>query len=308
MEKFPEAQIIEIEHYKDVFCRSRQYAAGQHRAQQLILAEKKNNLIYEGAPVCQSFGNEYFYYTSCMMNCVFDCEYCYLKGMYPSGNVVIFVNLEDYFEQVEKLLEKHPVYLCVSYDTDLLAVESLAGLAQEWVSFAKKHDELKIEIRTKSANKSFISKTDAAENVIYAFTISPQPVIDSFEHRTASLKSRLECAALAVSCKMKVRLAFDPMIYCRQWRSVYAEMFKQVCEAVDLESILDVSVGTFRVSADYLKKMRREEPYSSAVQFPFENDGGYYHYPEKLMNEMENEMVRLLKQKIPESKIFLWEN
>ena len=50
MEKFPEAEIIEIDHYKDVFCRSRQYTAGQHRAQQLILAAKKNNFIYEGAP------------------------------------------------------------------------------------------------------------------------------------------------------------------------------------------------------------------------------------------------------------------
>ena len=28
----------------------------------------------EGAPVCQSFGNENFYYCSCMMNCIFDCE------------------------------------------------------------------------------------------------------------------------------------------------------------------------------------------------------------------------------------------
>ena len=36
------------------------------------------------------------------MNCVFDCEYCYLKGMYPSANLVVFVNLEDIFAEVEK--------------------------------------------------------------------------------------------------------------------------------------------------------------------------------------------------------------
>ena len=52
-----------------------------------------------------------FDYTSCMMNCVFDCEYCYLKGMYPSGNVVLFVNLDDIFDEVYKLLQKHP---CIS--------------------------------------------------------------------------------------------------------------------------------------------------------------------------------------------------
>ena len=90
LNKFPQSHIIYIDHYKDVFCRSRQSSVLQHRTQNLIIAKKENNLVYAGAPVCQSFGNEHFYYTSCMMNCVFDCEYCYLKGMYPSGNVVLF--------------------------------------------------------------------------------------------------------------------------------------------------------------------------------------------------------------------------
>ena len=124
--QFPQAEVIAIDHYKDVFCRSRQDYVRQHAAQNLILAAKHGELLYPGAPVCQSFGNEHFYYTSCVMNCVFDCEYCYLKGMYPSANLVVFVNLEDIFAEVEKRLAVHPVYLCVSYDTDLLALEHLA--------------------------------------------------------------------------------------------------------------------------------------------------------------------------------------
>ena len=48
--------------------------------------------------------------------------------MYPSGNLVIFINIEDIFAELETLLAKHPVYLCVSYDTDLLALENIAGL------------------------------------------------------------------------------------------------------------------------------------------------------------------------------------
>ena len=51
--------------------------------------------FYEGAPVCQDFGNTNFYYCSTMMNCIYDCSYCYLKGMYPSGHMVLFVNIED---------------------------------------------------------------------------------------------------------------------------------------------------------------------------------------------------------------------
>lgn len=38
--------------------------SGSMRAQNLILAAKHGELLYPGAPVCQNFGNEHFYYTS----------------------------------------------------------------------------------------------------------------------------------------------------------------------------------------------------------------------------------------------------
>ena len=74
------------------------------------------------------------------MNCVYNCEYyCYLKGMYPSGNIVVFVNLEDIFAELEEILQKHPVYLCVSYDSDLMALEDLTGFVESWLGFVHSH-------------------------------------------------------------------------------------------------------------------------------------------------------------------------
>lgn len=308
LEKFPWAEIIEIDHYKDVFCRRGQSYPLQHRTQNLILASKQGKLLYEGAPVCQSFGNENFYYTSCMMNCIYDCEYCYLKGMYPSGNLLIFVNLEDIFAEVEQILKKHSVYLCVSYDTDMMALEQVTGYTKEWVHFAQRQANLKIEIRTKCANRQVWNHVPAVPGVVFAFTLSPQSVIDAYEHGTPSLESRLACAAEAVHRGFPVRLCFDPMIYCQNWEKQYDAMLQQVFTKIDMEKIEDVSVGTFRVSQDYLKKMRKQEPFSAVVQFPYQNDGGVYHYPKKLTEGMEQYMVNRLKEKIPQEKIFLWED
>lgn len=106
LEKLNNTTVIEIDHYKDVFCRKKQSISAQSNAKALILAENISGCIYEGAPVCQSFGNENFYYCSCMMNCIFDCEYCYLKGMYPSGNLVVFVNLEDILRSLKHFWRK----------------------------------------------------------------------------------------------------------------------------------------------------------------------------------------------------------
>lgn len=306
LKKFPSAQVIEINHYKDVFCRSKQSYMLQHRSQNLILAEKQGTLLYEGAPVCQSFGNQFFYYTSCMMNCIFDCEYCYLKGMYPSANIVIFVNLEDIFAEAEQMLKSHPLYLCVSYDTDLLAMEQLIGYVREWCFFTQKQQNLKIEVRTKCVNKSFIRSVTPVPNVIYAFTLSPQAVIESCEHHTPFLTERLSCVAEMVRKGFPVRLCFDPMIYLPEWREYYAEMLEQVYHAIDLEKIVDVSVGTFRISQDYLKKMRKQEPDSAVVWFPFQNENGFYHYPNELMEQMESFLVERLREKVSKEKIFQW--
>lgn len=306
LEKFPHAVIVEIEHYKDVFCRSGQNYGLQHRAQNLILAAKHGELIYKGAPVCQSFGREHFYYTSCMMNCVYDCEYCYLKGMYPSGNVVVFVNIEDIFEEADRILREHDVYLCVSYDTDIMAMENLTGYTREWIEFAGKRKNLTIEIRTKCANYKLMKELPVLENVIFAFTVSPQAVIDEQEHGTPSLLSRISCAKEAVDRGMQVRLCFDPMIYCRDWKTHYEAMLSQVTGEIELEKLVDVSVGSFRVSQDYLKKMRKNNPQSAVVWFPFENDAGVYHYPGELMEEMEQYLTGELERRIGREKIFRW--
>lgn len=103
LSKFRDAKIIEIDNYKEVFSSNNQDFHLQKLGQNLILASNKPNMIYEGAVVCEDFENDNFYYTSSIINCIYDCEYCYLQGVYSSGNIVIFVDIEKVFEEVEEL-------------------------------------------------------------------------------------------------------------------------------------------------------------------------------------------------------------
>lgn len=306
IDRFNSATIIPINHYKDVFNRSKQNYVRQSRSQSLILAKQNEAHIYEGAPVCQNFGNEYFYYTSCVMNCIYDCEYCYLKGMYPSGNMVLFVNLEDTFEEIKAKLKEHPMYICVSYDTDLLAIESLTGYVEKWIDFVEENDNLTIEIRTKSANTEIWNTLKKSDRVIYAFTLSPEKIVTEYEHKTPSLKARLESIKMAQQKGHIVRLCFDPMIYTPDWKTHYLDMLDCVRGSVDMDKLWDVSVGSFRVSQDYLKKMRRNMPHSAVVQFPYQNTDGVYHYPDNLLEDMEGFMNEKLSQIISKDKIFRW--
>ena len=134
-------------------------------------------MIYEGAVVCEDFENDNFYYTSSIINCIYDCEYCYLQGVYSSGNIVIFVDIEKVFEEVEELYNKlKSLYLCVSYDTDLLAIENICSFSEKWYHFIKDKKDLKIELRTKSANIDKFLNLDVLDNFIIAFTLSPEDI------------------------------------------------------------------------------------------------------------------------------------
>ena len=299
--------LVEIDHYKDIFNRRNQNFHEQKKAPSLILAVKTGQKVYQGAPVCQNFGQEHFYYTSCMMNCIYDCEYCYLQGMYPSGHIVVFVNLSDIFMEVEKLLQQHPVYLCISYDTDLLAAESLFGFVHEWMQFVNEQPNLTVELRTKSANLSSIKELTANDRFILAWTISPDVIAKQFECHTPSLSMRIKQVQEAIDLCYPVRLCFDPMIYVKNWREEYQNLIKELTNAIDFTKLRDISIGVFRISADYMTTMRKQRPNSIIVNFPYENDHGVFHLNLAKSKEMIQFMVHELEPYIAKEKLFLWE-
>ena len=283
LEKLNGADVIKIRHYKDVFDRKRQNAPLQKEHQALIIAVRDGSRIFKGAPVCQSMGQKNFYYASSMMNCPFDCEYCYLKGMYPSSNMVVFVNLEDYRKDVEEKLKEGPVYVCASYDTDLLALNGLTGHADFWRDMARTHDDLLVELRTKAA----VDVTDNISNVIYAFTLSPEEVVERYERHTASVDARISAASRAVENGAKVRLCFDPVIRIPEWKDAYKKLIDDAASGIGFDRLTDVSVGTFRISADYLTKMRKAYPDSEIAWYPYFIKDGIAQYEPGLDKDMQ---------------------
>lgn len=300
--KLPDASIVPIKHYKDVFDRKRQNVALQKDHGALIIAVRDGNRVFEGAPVCQSFGYQYFYYASSMMNCPFDCEYCYLKGMYPSSYMVVFVNLEDYIQDLEDMSGRRPMYLCASFDTDLLAMNGLTGHADFWKEVARTHDDILVELRTKAAPEI----TDDIPNVIYAFTLSPEEVVTKYERYTAPVSARINAAAKALEKGARVRLCFDPVIRIPDYKEAYKKLIEDTAKRIDLTRLTDVSVGTFRISADYLGKMRKAYPDSEIAWYPYAVKDGVAQYEPDTDKEMQDYVLGLLENYIGREKIFTW--
>ena len=142
--------------------------------------------------------------------------------------------------------------------------------------------------------------------MVFAFTLSPQAAVEQSEHGTPPLSARISCAGRAVRAGASVRLCFDPVLYVPGWKAHYDAMLEEVFRCMEMEKLADVSVGTFRIARDYLKKMRKQAPDSPAAWFPYQLENGFYQYPDGLRQEMEQYLVEKLKTELPEDKIFLW--
>ena len=306
LSKFKDVKIIEIENYKEVFSSNNQDFHLQKLGQKLILASNKANMIYEGAVVCESFENDNFYYTSSIINCVYDCEYCYLQGVYSSGNIVIFVDIEKVFEEVEELYNKlKTLYLCISYDTDLLAIENICGFSEKWYYFIEDKKDLKIELRTKSGNIDKFLNLKPLDNFIVAFTLSPENLALKNEKYTASFKNRVNAIKELQEKGWEVRICIDPLIYSDNFEKNYSQMIKYLFNEIDREKIIDVSIGVFRISKEYLKKMRNQNQNSEILYYPFECIDGVYTYSDKIKSYMINFIKEQFLKYIDEKKIYI---
>jgi len=312
LEKFPRARIINVRDYKEVFNRPDQDFGLQKQSPKLILAVKKDQFLYDGSRFVQDSNNQNFFYNALSLNCPYDCAYCYLQGMYNSANQVCFVNLEDFFSAAEQAIQNrrdpsHPLYLCISYDTDLLGFESIAPYCREWIEFCRgRASELLIEIRTKSANFSALADLPAEPNVILAWSLSPEEVCQRYERKTPSLKSRLKAMAQAAQAGWQVRLCIDPILPIENWEACYRELVDNIFMEIKTEALLDAHLGVFRMSTDFFSNARKRRPTEAMFYRPWKREKGTITHPANEREALTDYVRTLLAKRLPPEKIRIW--
>ena len=116
------ASVIDCERYGEVFNPKSQHFRLQKQRPALILARKHRHFV-QPAPAAYGVGGDSNYYFSHMLNCLYDCRYCFLQGMYRSANHVLFVNYEDFLADMASLLEPgRQTWFFSGYDGDSLAL------------------------------------------------------------------------------------------------------------------------------------------------------------------------------------------
>lgn len=288
IEKFPQARQIICARYGEVFNPKAQNFRLQKQQPALILAEKFQQSVLP-APDGYGIGATRNYYFSHLLNCLYDCRYCFLQGMYQSANYVLFVNYEDFQQQIAALCQASPsqeLHFFSGYDGDSLALEPLTGFAAHFVDFFETVPNAKMELRTKSTQVRGLLKRPAAQNTVVAFSLAPDAIAQKVEALAPTVAKRLEALLKLQAAGWSIGLRFDPLIYCADFKTVYAEFFARVFAQIDLNCLHSVSLGVFRLPEKYFKKMHKLYPEAKLFAGPLEQTAGMVSYQAELEQTM----------------------
>ena len=226
--RFPQATPISCSNYKEIFNPSGQNFRLQKKKPSLILAEKTGHLALP-IPETYGIGGKRNFYFSHMLNCLYDCRYCFLQGMYPSAHYVLFVNYENFLSDIEaKTMEDttQPTWFFSGYDCDSLVLDGISQFVKSFLPFFKTNHNAHLELRTKSVNIKPLLENEPLENVVTAFSFTPEEISSQLEHGVPSVSSRIQAMKKLTDRGWQVGLRIDPLIDCEDFQPVTKISFK----------------------------------------------------------------------------------
>jgi len=305
--RYPRSTIIDCRRYTEVFNPRSQNFRLQKKRPSLILAEKYGESVI-AAPPGYSIGKDRNYYFSHMLNCLYDCRYCFLQGMYRSANYVFFVNFETFESGIDAILKTETATQASffsGYDCDSLALESISGFAGHFVPFFQDRPGAELELRTKSIHTGSLEKTDPVPNIITAFTMTPDPIARKIEHGAPPFSRRLNRVRSLSQQGWMVGIRLDPLIPWPGFEAFYTGMLDEIFSQVSVDKIHSVTLGPMRFPGEMYDRIVKLYPGDSLFSLcQMETRNGQVSYPPEIEEELISLVMKRLKKDLPMERIF----
>lgn len=295
--RFPDAEVVPCSRYGEIFNRRAQSFRLQKRRPSLILARKHRGFVQDAPEGFGRAGVRSFLFSH-LHNCIYDCRYCFLQGMYRSAHYVVFINYEDFQWAIEeriRSLHGEPAWFFSGYDCDSLALEPVTQFAAVFVPFFARFPQATLELRTKSTQVKSLLDQEPPPNVVVAFSFTPAEVQQAVEHLTPAVDRRIRAMAKLQERGWRLGLRFDPLIYSEGYREQYRRLYDQVFGAIRAESLHSVSLGPFRLSPELFRNIVRLYPEDPLFAAPLEEEeDGQIGY----RRDLEEEMVEFCREEL----------
>ncbi|GJL82882.1 MAG: deoxyribodipyrimidine photo-lyase [marine bacterium B5-7] len=307
LNQYPRAEVVECERYGELFNRSGQNFRLQKNRPALILAIKHGTKVLP-APQEYSVGGKNNYYFSHMLNCLYDCRYCFLQGIYRSANYVLYVNYEEFFDSIRGLAASAPPgdenWFFSGYDCDSLALEPLTGFVESVLPVFEELPSNWLELRTKSTQIRSLLSREPLSNVVVAFSFTTEPASRTLEHKVPNSERRMDALAALQRHGWPVALRFDPLIYHPNFKSEFAALCERIFSHLNSSLVHSVSVGGFRLPRDFYKRMRKLYPKEPLFIHCLEDNNGMVGYCAEIEADLLEAASNSIEQYVDKDSIY----
>ncbi|MEM8962678.1 MAG: spore photoproduct lyase family protein [Acidobacteriota bacterium] len=306
LDRLPHADVVACGRWGEVFNRRNQDFRLQKRRPALILAAKHGEWVLP-TPVSYGIGGRRNVYFSHMLNCPYDCRYCFLQGMFRSAHHVVFVNIDDLFAAIDATLAEHAddeVYFFSGYDCDSLAFDRVTGFLDTALPFFRDRPRAWLEIRTKSTQTRALLDSEPFANAVVAYSFTPDATARALEHRVPSVARRIDALATLAKHGWAVGMRFDPLIYTDDYATRYRELFEAVFASVPDDRVHSVSLGPFRLPTGFARTVEKLYPDEPLFAGPLEKRGDMVSYRRDLEEEMVTTVTAMLGEYADPSRFF----
>ncbi len=218
-------------------------------------------------------------------NCGMGCSYCAVQTFY--GDEVVFdANLKEKLQAIE-LEEDRFYHIGTGQSSDALMWGNQHGMLDDLCDFARAHENVLLEFKSKSKNVAYFLKHSTPGNVVLSWSLNTPTIIHNEEHFSADLPQRLAAARQVADRGIKVAFHFHPIVHYDCWREDYAQLAHQVTEQFDPSEVLFVSFGSVTFIKPVIKALRQRATATKMLQMEMVPGAkGKLSYPDELKAEM----------------------
>jgi len=250
-----------------------------------------------------------YFFINLATNCDLECSYCVLQGYLNNPFLVVYVNVEDLFRELDAAFRENPrrfFRVGTGELTDSLTLDHITGFTRLLVPYFAERPNAILELKTKTTRIENLLGMDPKGRVVVSWSLSPNAIIEKEERGAPRLEERLEAAKRCQRAGYWIGFHFDPMIHYPGWERDYQEVVDRVFQTVDSRGILWISLGAFRYPPPLAEIIRQRHPDSRVLLGElFPGKDGKLRYFRPIRAEMFRKMVSWIKGYDPQVTVYL---
>ena len=249
--------------------------------------------------------------------CHMDCTYCILQSYFHPPVLQYFVNHNDLFKELEAIFAENKIRrLGTGEFTDSLIWEMWTDLSKRLVPAFAAQKSAVLELKTKTTAIDRLEQLSHNRKTIMAWSVNTSRIISGEERQTASLSARLKAAAKCESWGYPLAFHFDPIVIYDGCEADYERVVEQIFTYVSPDSIVWISLGTFRFMPALKPLIQKRFPESDIIYGEFITGlDGKMRYFKPLRIEIYQKIIACIRAHAPRTFIYfcmeddeVWQN